>query len=563
MRINCIYIVVALFFTLLSGCEKVDMPVSPVDSVIEPYKKYLNDVLPDSLLPVIRDINQQATEKNDLEEMTTSTNILVNRYMLNGEYEEGFTCANDFLQHIVQKGDSSAIVQAYYNIGRLHYGLGLADISLDYFLKAAQYPMTDKEKCRIYYAIGETSRSSGTVAGINSEEYYKMSEEIAYQLNDSGAIASALFGLSQIYYSGFDAYKEKDLPENGRRDSLLYSTDLLKKGMQYKSSDYILHCALGLNYCALREIEKAKPHIEAAVAQCKEIPDLIPLGLNVLSAYYICAGHYDEAIANSKEAYQYAKEWNKKGDMRNTTNLLYYAYKYKGDARQALEALEREQELGEDIKSEERSLQVISRQIEHNTRLKEEELNLARINEASYRKINLILLTACIIFIILLVLIIIQQAKNKHAYRELVRKSREWASNDPLIRKEETTDKESAENGDSLLMETIHHRIIQDQLYKDSTITLGSLADILHVRRTFLSQIINRSTGNNFNTFINEYRVKEAILLMESEKNKATLTPPLSMEDIAFDTGFNDRISFYRAFKKVTGLSPTDFRKNI
>jgi AraC-like DNA-binding protein len=36
-----------------------------------------------------------------------------------------------------------------------------------------------------------------------------------------------------------------------------------------------------------------------------------------------------------------------------------------------------------------------------------------------------------------------------------------------------------------------------------------------------------------------------------------------SVDHIAAQAGFNDRYNFYRVFKKITGLSPTEFRKNL
>ncbi|MDL2244711.1 AraC family transcriptional regulator [Parabacteroides sp. PFB2-10] len=564
-----IYVFLFLWSILFSACEKEKVENSLAHEAFNPeeFRIYQNELLPDSLLPLVLEKNKQANENHDLALEMMLTNILVNRSMLSGEYEEGLGLANHFLQGVVQKGDSSAIYQAYYNVGRLYYGQGLADMSLDYFLKAAQYPMTEKEKCRIYYAIGEASRSSNTVEGVNSEEYYSKSEEIAHSLNDAAMITISCFGQSQVYYAGFDAYKDMHLPmSKGKRDSLLYSTELLKKGLSYDPNAKISRAALGLNYCALKELDKAWEHIEYSVTECLKIPDQTPIGLNILSSYYICAGRYDEAIATSEESYAFAEKRNKKGDMCNSASQLYYAYKYKGDARKALEALETEKRLVKEIESAERSLKVIAGQIEHNTRLKEEELYLAQVKETFYRRINLLLFSACLLFLLLLVFIIRLNNKNRHAYKELVKRSREWAAyNHPLpIReeKESATEQQPPTENDRDIIQATRERIVQDELYKDPTLTLGSISKLLSIKRTTLSQAINRSTGNNFNFFINEFRVKEAIFLMESDKNH----PPasrMSMEEIAFDSGFNDRVSFYRAFKKVTGLSPTDFRKNL
>ena len=76
--------------------------------------------------------------------------------------------------------------------------------------------------------------------------------------------------------------------------------------------------------------------------------------------------------------------------------------------------------------------------------------------------------------------------------------------------------------------------------------------------RHYISQAVNLCKGEGFTAFINEYRIKEAVcLLSEAAKTK------LPIEEIAVMTGFNDRTTFYRAFKKSTGVSPSIFRKNL
>ena len=59
-------------------------------------------------------------------------------------------------------------------------------------------------------------------------------------------------------------------------------------------------------------------------------------------------------------------------------------------------------------------------------------------------------------------------------------------------------------------------------------------------------------------SYVNEYRVKEAIRIISDPAN-----PAITIDGVAVESGFNDRKSFYLAFKKVTGLSSSDFRNNL
>jgi len=98
--------------------------------------------------------------------------------------------------------------------------------------------------------------------------------------------------------------------------------------------------------------------------------------------------------------------------------------------------------------------------------------------------------------------------------------------------------------------------IPEKKVYQENTLSIDSLAILLEYKKRQVSEAINHCTNTNFHAFINEYRIKEAIRLLSDIESKIDL-----LDDIAYAIGFNDRTSFHRAFKKITGLSPLEFRK--
>jgi AraC-like DNA-binding protein len=92
--------------------------------------------------------------------------------------------------------------------------------------------------------------------------------------------------------------------------------------------------------------------------------------------------------------------------------------------------------------------------------------------------------------------------------------------------------------------------------YLNPALTLGDLSDATGIPERTISQVMNQYWNQNFFSFINSYRVEEAkILLLSFDKNKTT------MLGISFDAGFNSKTAFYDAFKKHTGITPTEYRK--
>lgn len=106
------------------------------------------------------------------------------------------------------------------------------------------------------------------------------------------------------------------------------------------------------------------------------------------------------------------------------------------------------------------------------------------------------------------------------------------------------------------LKEKLLNIMKQDRPYLNCDLRLIHLADLLEVPRHHASQIINEHFHTNFFDFINTYRVKESEKLLKQESH-------YTMESIAYQSGFNNRVSFYKAFKRCNQLTPTKYKEQF
>jgi YesN/AraC family two-component response regulator len=121
---------------------------------------------------------------------------------------------------------------------------------------------------------------------------------------------------------------------------------------------------------------------------------------------------------------------------------------------------------------------------------------------------------------------------------------------------EEKQDKSAPGNEiKNLLKQRLHEIMSNESLYKTSGLTLSYLAEKLETNKTYLSQAINREYGN-FNEYLNRYRIIEACRLIQNG-----LDPKFSIDHIYLKVGFSSRTTFYKAFKKFTGVSPSQFHQ--
>lgn len=104
------------------------------------------------------------------------------------------------------------------------------------------------------------------------------------------------------------------------------------------------------------------------------------------------------------------------------------------------------------------------------------------------------------------------------------------------------------------LKENLIKLLVEDKIYKESNINLELLAEKLNTTRHNASQIINEHFKMNFFELINKFRIEEAISLLKED-----IHGNLNIIDVAYEIGYNNKVTFNKAFKKETSLTPSEF----
>jgi AraC-like DNA-binding protein len=117
------------------------------------------------------------------------------------------------------------------------------------------------------------------------------------------------------------------------------------------------------------------------------------------------------------------------------------------------------------------------------------------------------------------------------------------------------------------LVSDVKSKLIIDQLqllmetkkpYLNDQLKLTDLANRLEVSTHRLSYIMNKKLQTTFNDYINGHRIDYAKQLLKSTENRY-----MKVSDIAYQSGFNSRTSFYNTFKKFADQTPTAYRANF
>ncbi len=126
------------------------------------------------------------------------------------------------------------------------------------------------------------------------------------------------------------------------------------------------------------------------------------------------------------------------------------------------------------------------------------------------------------------------------------------------VPQEKYTKSSLSQSASKALLQKLLNHMQQAKPFIDSELKLGDLAQQVGITPHHLSQLINENRNQNFSDFINYHRINHAKTLIKTQGNNGE-----KLINIAYDSGFNNKVSFNSAFKKFTGCSPSHYRNKI
>lgn len=159
-------------------------------------------------------------------------------------------------------------------------------------------------------------------------------------------------------------------------------------------------------------------------------------------------------------------------------------------------------------------------------------------------------------FLVVVFMIAFFSLKQKEIYPIDKKQRTELIAIDEEVEHSETKRKLIPDEDLETIKKQLTDLMLNEKPYLDSELNLIKLSDLLKITPHQLSYAINTGFNENFFEFVNKYRVEKAKELLATE-NKHNLT----ILAIAFESGFNSKTSFNTTFKKITNLTPSEFKK--
>ena len=114
------------------------------------------------------------------------------------------------------------------------------------------------------------------------------------------------------------------------------------------------------------------------------------------------------------------------------------------------------------------------------------------------------------------------------------------------------------EAGKLKILDNIILELESKQYFSDNLASLSELAKKIGESPHHVSQVINEKLNESFFELLASYRVEEAKRILSGDKKDK-----ITIEEISEMVGYNSKTAFNNAFKKLTGKTPSEFRKSI
>lgn len=516
------------------------------------------------LLLNVADFNRAQKIGNQLlkqgEKLSNGNQATLHGHIITGQSEMRLGKSFEAFSHLEKariiadnKHDHDALCSVYNGLA-IYYGQIKGDhkSSINAYTRALAEADTAKNKAKqamVLYNIAGLWLWDGSAQEV---KYAQRAYELAKNMNDQELqfhCAVILSGFGVTADNKEEAVKWLNIAKN------IQTANSFTHLQTYLNTAYANYYAMiGDNKEAIKEYEKA-------LADMKNLEP--PMKSNVCYQY----GNYLRGIGEPARALGVLKlglektdEYQIAVDSCRLLHAMALCSHDIGDSASAYNYLEQLREIEERRKTQADDISYQENRIKNDIRLNELQIEQQKAQLLKKERNLIIVIAIALILGIALTLTIISYRKQRRLFRTIVNQNTKNIERERVLRNSLNAS-ESEESEPDIIYQKLADRftllMIEQKLYSDPNLSIVYVAEVMGTNRTYLSKAINSIIKKSFSDIISEYRVRHAIAMLSECSNQ------MPIKDIYTESGFNSRTAFYTAFKNETGMSPTEYRRQL
>ena len=365
---------------------------------------------------------------------------------------------------------------------------------------------------------------------------------------------------------------------HNKTDFELIAPDLVRfKNLQLTDSVEMLQCTR--MFCKATEAfqagqyQQALNYYEKMLVEAQKLTtnrqQCIIKAMQQKAAVLTVMHHYEEAISCLREVEHIALDHSMQSELIDNYRAMAQVYDAMGNQKMA-EQLDYKflKARDEFIKKSHAEMVEKSRFLDEMRRVNDQVAQIQAKHERTHQLLLMMSLIAAII-LIAMVLLVRSNIKQRNYIRHLYEKnvqlldvkvSAEQPVSHSVGKQEDSAPKyqnQLDQESKDRLFERIKNVMDDIAIICKPDFSLQQLAVQVGSNYKYVSQVVNERYGKSFKQVLNEQRVREACRILNDPNQSAHLT----IEAIAANLGFNSRSNFTVTFKRITGISPSDFMK--
>lgn len=429
---------------------------------------------------------------------------------------------------------------------------------IEYFLEAMEYARS--ASLNRFYLVAQCNLAN---------TYYMRNDPAGLKYAEEVCRLGAEWGYDYLAFGGavISAYMHYMLGDQDRALEYILRTlsDTDKFGYHTELYSLYANIAQGADAGAERYYLMALDHIDEKVVTATVMTYLS------YGTYLNDRGEYARAIPVLRQGIELSERSNNAVHRYKLYQRISEAETALGRYREALDYFKSYHSQADSIFNVERERSINELRVKYDAERQENMLRKSEIDLIrQQRRFQLLLLLLLFAVGISTVVYILYRRKDK-MYKQIVRQQYEFLKKekkaaqpampppDPISPQTEKQSPDRDEHAvrDAELFARIEYLMQTEGVYRQNDLTIERLAERLDTNRTYISRAINQQAGKAFSSYVNSYRIDEAVRRLSDVDDDTPLKALAQM------LGYNHLQTFYTSFQSAIGMPPSKYREKL